>query len=91
LKFTTENLRRPQRSTNSGNAREARKVRQKVWQNRSARKLTHERLYTTATVLALPRTTASTGEYLELSELTGLKTFITNFAGHIAAEAAREA
>ncbi|MBA2586373.1 MAG: hypothetical protein H0U99_07800 [Chthoniobacterales bacterium] len=49
------------------------------------RKLTHERLYTTATVLASPRTAASTGEYLELSELTSLRTFITNFAGHIAA------
>jgi hypothetical protein len=54
------------------------------------RKLAHERLYTTAaTIMASPRTAASTGEYLELSELTSLKTFITNFAGHIAAEAAR--
>jgi hypothetical protein len=34
--------------------------------------------------MATPRTAASTGEYLELSELTSLKTFITNFAGHIA-------
>jgi Restriction endonuclease XhoI len=55
------------------------------------RKLAHERLYTTATIMASPRTAASTGEYLELSELTSLKTFITNFAGHIAAEAARNA
>lgn len=54
------------------------------------RKLIHERLYTTATIMASPRTAASTGEYSELSELTGLKTFITNFAGHIAAEAARQ-
>ena len=36
--------------------------------------------------MASPRTAASTGEYLELSELTGLETFITNFAGHIAAQ-----
>ena len=57
----------------------------------ASRKLTHERLYTTATIMASPRTAASTGEYLELSELTGLKTFITNFAGYIAAEAARDA
>jgi hypothetical protein len=55
------------------------------------RKLTHERLYTTATIIASPRTAAGTGDYIELSELTSLKTFITNFAGHIAAEAAREA
>jgi hypothetical protein len=55
------------------------------------RKLAHERLYTTATIMASPRTADRTGEYSELSELTGLKTFITSFAGHIAAEAARNA
>jgi hypothetical protein len=32
---------------------------------------------------------ATTGEFADLSELTGLKTFVTSFAGHIAAEAAR--
>src|SRR5271166_4847911 len=53
------------------------------------RKLAQERLYTTATVLASPRTAANSGDYAELTELTGLKTFITSFAGHIAAEAAR--
>jgi len=54
------------------------------------RKLTQERLYTTATVLASPRTAAENGDYADLSELASLKTFITSFAGHIAAEAARE-
>ncbi len=53
------------------------------------RKLTQESLYTTATVLASPRTAASSGDYTDLSELTSLKTFVTSFAGHIAAEAAR--
>jgi hypothetical protein len=53
------------------------------------RKLVQERLYTTATVITTPRTAASDGQYAELSELTGLKTFITSLAGHIAAEAAR--
>ncbi len=53
------------------------------------RKLAQERLYTTATVLASPRTAADTGEFADLSELTGLKTFVTSFAGHVAAEAAR--
>ena len=53
------------------------------------RKLMQERLYTTATVLASPRSAAVTGEYGELAEITGLKTFITTFAGHIAAEASR--
>jgi hypothetical protein len=45
--------------------------------------------YTTATVMASPRTAAATGDFVERSELTGLKTFVTSFAGHIAAEAAR--
>ena len=48
-----------------------------------------EQLYTTATLLASPRTAVETGAYADLSELTSLKTFVTNFAGHIAAEAAR--
>jgi Restriction endonuclease XhoI len=54
------------------------------------RKLAQERLYTTATVLASPRTAADSGDYVELSDLTSLKTFITSFAGHVAAEAARQ-
>ena len=53
------------------------------------KKLVHEQFYTTATVLASPRTAVNTGEYLHISEMTSLKTFVTNFAGHIAAEAAR--
>lgn len=53
------------------------------------RKLVQERLYTSATLLASPRTAADTGEYGELAELTGLRAFVTTFAGHIAAEAAR--
>ena len=53
------------------------------------RKLMQERLYTTATIVASPRTAANTGEFVDLSEMTGFKTFITTFAGHIAAEAAR--
>jgi hypothetical protein len=48
-----------------------------------------ERLYRTATIIASPRTAAETGDYVDLSELKGLKTFVTSFAGHIAAEAAR--
>lgn len=42
--------------------------------NMLCRKLAQERLYTTATVLASPRTAANNGEYVELSELTGLTT-----------------
>ena len=29
------------------------------------------------------------GDYAELSEMTGLRTFVTEFAGHVAAEASR--
>lgn len=53
------------------------------------RKLMREQLYTAATVLMSPRSASANGEYSELSELTGLRTFITELAGHIAAESAR--
>lgn len=53
------------------------------------RKLVQEQLYTTATVILSPRTAVDTGDYSELSEMTGLKTFVTSLAGHVAAEAAR--
>lgn len=53
------------------------------------KKLVQEQLYTTATVMATPRTAVDDGEYNDISELTSMKTLITSFAGHIAAEAAR--
>jgi hypothetical protein len=53
------------------------------------RKLVQEQLYTTATLLASPRTAAIDGSYEELSDMTSLRTFVTSLAGHIAAEAAR--
>ena len=53
------------------------------------KKLVQEQLYTTATVLVSPSSAARTGRYENVSELTSLKTFVTTFAGHIAAEAAR--
>jgi hypothetical protein len=52
-------------------------------------KLVKEQLYSAAALLATPSTAAQTGEYIELSELSGLDTFVTSFAAHIAAEAAR--
>lgn len=52
-------------------------------------RLIQESLYAAASVLASPRSAVTTGDYAELSELTGLKTFVTMLAGHIAAEAAR--
>lgn len=53
------------------------------------KKLVHEQLYTAATVIGSKRTATRTGEYADLSKMTGLKTFVASFAGHIAAEAAR--
>ena len=54
------------------------------------RRLVKEQLYTTASVISSPRSAADTGDHGSQSEMTGLKTFVTSFAGHIAAEAARE-
>lgn len=54
-------------------------------------KLVQEQLYTSASVLLSPRTSVDTGDYSELSEMTGLKTFVTSLAGHVAAEATRTA
>jgi hypothetical protein len=53
-------------------------------------RLVQEQLYTSAALLASPRKAAETGAYSDLSELTSLKTFVSTFAGHIAAEAARQ-
>lgn len=51
-------------------------------------KLVKENLYSAATFMASSKTAAETGEYSELSELTSLKTFLSQLAGHVAAEAA---
>jgi hypothetical protein len=47
-------------------------------------------LYTSASVILSQKTSIETGEYSELSEMTGLRTFISEFAGHIAASVARK-
>lgn len=52
-------------------------------------KLVQEQLYTTATVITSPRSAVKTGQFSEMSKMTGLKVFVTALAGHIAAEAAR--
>jgi hypothetical protein len=52
-------------------------------------RLVQEQLYTSASLIASPRTAIDSGRYAELSELTSMKTFVTSLAGHIAAEAAR--
>lgn len=52
-------------------------------------KLVQEQLYTTAALITSKRSATATGEFSELSAMTGLKTFVTSLAGHVAAEAAR--
>lgn len=53
------------------------------------RKLVQEQLYSAASVLMSPRSAISDGAYSELSQMTGLRTFVTGLAGHVAAEVAR--
>ena len=57
--------------------------------NLLCKKLVQEQLYTAATLLLSPRSAIRSGQYTEMSEMTGLKTLLTSFAGHIAAAAAR--
>ncbi len=46
-------------------------------------------LGTAACTLASPRVAATTGDFADTSELSSLKSSVTAFAGHIAAEVAR--
>jgi type II restriction enzyme len=52
-------------------------------------RLVQEQLYTMAAVIAAERSAVNTGDYTSLSDMTGLKTFITSLAGHVASTAAR--
>ena len=52
-------------------------------------KLVQEQLYTTAALITSPRSAADTGKFAEMFAMTGLKTFVTALAGHVAATAAR--
>lgn len=53
------------------------------------KKMVQEQLYSSSALLMTPRSAVNDGSYASLSDLTSLKTFVTSFAGHIAAEAAR--
>lgn len=52
-------------------------------------RLAKEQLYSSASVIATPRSAVVNGAYIELSPMTGLRSFVASLAGHIAAEAAR--
>ena len=53
------------------------------------RKLMQESLCSAACLILSPRNASRSGEYGELSEMTGLDPFVTGLAGHIATGAAR--
>jgi hypothetical protein len=53
------------------------------------RKLVQENLYTAASVISSPASAVRSGDFSEMSDMTGLRNFIATFAAHIAAEAAR--
>lgn len=53
------------------------------------KKLVQENLYSATALVSSPKSAAVDGMYNTESELTSPKSFVTTFAGHIAAEAAR--
>lgn len=57
--------------------------------NLLCQRLVQEQLYTVATVIAAKRSAVESGDYSQLSSMTGLRSFVTALAGHVAAEAAR--
>ena len=52
-------------------------------------RLVKEQLYTTAALISSKREAVATGEFSEMSAMTGLKAFVSALAGHVAREAAR--
>lgn len=52
------------------------------------KKMMQEKLYDAASILMSPNTAGETGEYTEFDEMTGLRTFVTQLAGHVAAAVA---
>jgi hypothetical protein len=53
------------------------------------KKLVQEQLYTSAAILASPKSAARDGAFSDLSGMTSLKSFVASFAGHIASAAAQ--
>jgi len=53
------------------------------------KRLMQEKLYSSAALLLSPRHRVETGECLELSEMTSIKSFFAGFAARVAVEAAR--
>ena len=47
-------------------------------------KLIQEQLYSSASLITTPRSSSINGDYKEMSPLTGLRSFVSSLAGHIA-------
>jgi len=57
--------------------------------NLLCKRLMQEKLYSSAALLLSPRAAGATGEYRELAELTGIRSFFAGLAARVAVEAAR--
>jgi len=57
--------------------------------NLLCQKLMQEQLYTSASIITSPRTAVNDGHFSEISKMTGIKTFVTSLAGHMASSSAR--
>jgi hypothetical protein len=57
--------------------------------NLLCKKLVQEQLYSSASLVLSPQSAVDDGAYTQMEEMTGLRSFMATFAGHIAAEAAR--
>ncbi len=57
--------------------------------NLLCKRLMQEKLYSSAALLLSPRTAGKTGKHVDLSELTGIRSFFAGFAARVAVEAAR--
>lgn len=53
-------------------------------------RLMREQLYTTACLLTSPRTAQTSGAFSELTDMTGLRAFVTTLAGHVASASLRD-
>ena len=58
--------------------------------NLLCQRMVQEQLYSAACLITAPRSSKKDGKYSQLSDMTGLKSFVAELAGHVAAVAAKE-
>lgn len=52
-------------------------------------RLIQEKLYSSASIISTPKSAVKDGQYSELDAMTGLKSFVSSLAAHVAAEVAK--